>query len=133
MKHSINSSKKEHILIYDGFCALCSTSVKKITKKQAKNPLKTIPFQKLSHSIRSSELKEKLRTEAFLIKSNGEILRGVAALFYTMQLLPGFWGAFGKVLHRKFFITFFNPFYRVIAKNRYILSQFLRLRVVTDF
>ena len=117
-----DSESQSCLLIYDGQCRLCVTAKKGLERLGTHadaTPTRMVPYQ-------SEEAKQALGERyrpgrpnaAFLVRSNGEIVRGLDAF---LALLPGLKG--GRVLSVLLSLPLVKPFgyllYWFVARYRY--------------
>ncbi len=109
-----------HIIIFDGICNFCNSSVKFIIKRDHKNvflftPMKSKPAQDLIAKYRV----EGVGFDTFLLIKNNECYYRTDAALEITKDLSGFWFLFRafKVLPS----SFRDFFYRLFARNRYSL------------
>jgi len=113
---------KDCLLVYDGECRLCVTAKKGLDRLETHanvTPVRMVPYQ-------SEEAKQALGecyrpgrpNAAFLVRSNGEIARGLDAF---LALLPGFKG--GRALSVLLSFPLIKPvgylLYWFVARYRY--------------
>lgn len=108
------------IILFDGVCNLCNSSVNFIIKKDRKKIFKFTSLQsdvakKLLLQIESKKFKNSLDSIA-LIKDNKIYYKSTAALIISKELQFPFNISFLFIIIPKFIRDFF---YDVIAKNRY--------------
>ncbi|MHA2230959.1 MAG: DCC1-like thiol-disulfide oxidoreductase family protein, partial [Candidatus Hodarchaeales archaeon] len=72
-----------------------------------------------------SELYEK---NLCYIREDGRKFTGARGFFEVVKVLPGFWGTVGRVLGRPILNALMEPIYRIVARNRFFLSNLFRLR-----
>ncbi len=110
-------SNKKHILLFDGICNLCNTSVRFVNKRDKKNQFEYIALQ--SEEGKESAKKYKLPPETdsvILISKNEVFLKSDAALEICRLLpRPWKWFVFFNLLPKKWR----DGIYDWIAQNRY--------------
>jgi predicted DCC family thiol-disulfide oxidoreductase YuxK len=109
-----------HIIIFDGVCNLCNSSVNFIIKRDKENVFIFTPMQSKSAQALIAKYQVKnVGFDTFLLIKNDECYYRTDAALEITKNLSGFWYLFRafKVLPR----FFRDYFYRLLARNRYSL------------
>jgi predicted DCC family thiol-disulfide oxidoreductase YuxK len=114
-----NATLVRPILIYDGDCAFCSSSVRAMQKLLKKRPPME-PYQFLDLT-KYSLTPEQCREEAKFIKADGTIKGGHLAFVETFKLGGGLWKVIGSIVGLPVLRSIAGFVYRWVAKNRYRL------------
>lgn len=109
---------KNGILLFDGFCVLCSYFVRKLVKRYGKR-LELIPAQTEQGAfiLKSNGLPVVMPNEVLLITGNG-VFSGMDAIIILMRNGAGWWrflGALLSLLPNRIS----SWLYRLVARNRY--------------
>ncbi|MBP6661393.1 MAG: thiol-disulfide oxidoreductase DCC family protein [Chitinophagales bacterium] len=107
----------DKVVLFDGVCNFCDSSVQFIIKHDKSNSLK---FASLQSEFGQNLLKQFNHTtalESVVFFENNQIYTKSTAAFHIANYFGGFW----KVLsYLRFFPTFITDFfYDIVAKNRY--------------
>lgn len=111
-------NKKLPVLLFDGFCILCSGFAQRLIKRLG-NTVLVIPMQ----SEAGQELLKKyqqadLPNEVIFISDN-QLIKGVKAVLTLMEMSGGMWKLTSRFLSI-FPIKLLEWFYRKIARNRFV-------------
>lgn len=111
--------KKSGILLFDGFCVLCSYFVRKLVNRYG-NSLQLIPVQsqKGASVLKANELPSEMPNEVILIVDS-KVYTGVEAIIYLMRNSGGWWRIAGALL-AWLPLNISGWFYKGVARNRYV-------------
>lgn len=113
-----NKAQNNPVLLFDGVCNLCESSVQWIIRRDKKQLFRFASLQSdYAHSLlRAAELPEHW-TDSVVLVHNGRFYAYSDAAIQTLILLGGFWrlAACAYLIPR--FIR--NAIYRYVARNRY--------------
>jgi predicted DCC family thiol-disulfide oxidoreductase YuxK len=110
--------KEENIILFDGFCNLCSGVVKFIIKNDKKNVFKFAPLQSEKGQILLKKFDLSTQTfDSFVYIQNGKFYTKSTAALKVCQKLGSFWQFLYIFMIVPNFIR--NFAYTMIAKNRY--------------
>lgn len=116
MKSPENQFENQHIVFYDGVCALCNRSVKRLITADRKRKLKYAPLQgKLAQQLLDFEDSNSL--DSLVFWSNGKTFQRSAAFFEIVKTVGGInrvWLIFSV-----FPTSWSNLLYDFVARNRY--------------
>ncbi len=106
------------IIVFDGFCVLCSCFVKKMIKNHNK-PISIIPFQseRGKFILEENNLLNEVPDGVILI-SNGNIYKGADAIVLIIKNLSGWWhfpATLAALLPKRFLMFM----YAIVARNRH--------------
>lgn len=108
---------KQGILLFDGYCVLCSNFIGIVIRKAGKS-LSILPIQsQAGQEILQKQMLALMPDEVILI-CEGKIYKGADAIIHLMRSLSGCMpvaGAIAAMMPR----GLRNKLYRLIAKNRY--------------
>jgi predicted DCC family thiol-disulfide oxidoreductase YuxK len=107
------------ILLFDGFCVLCSYFVRKLVNRFG-DSLELIPVQseKGASVLKANGLPTEMPDEVILI-TDSKIFSGVKAIIYLMRNGGGWWRIAGAMLEW-LPIKVSDWFYAAVARNRYV-------------
>jgi len=119
----------KNILIYDADCGICTYLANWILKKDYKNLIKIIPFQTFDFKNYNLSINIELaqKTLIFISPINNKYFIQSRAIFEILKSLNGIYKLIGIILSNKLCSLIFDPFYKIIAKNRAFISQKLGL------
>ncbi len=106
------------ILLFDGFCVLCSGFVRHLIRKFDTN-LQVIPMQSDEGRVWLKEYGLEAEMDEVILLIDSKALKGVAAILFLMQQAGGWWKLAGKAASL-FPDTLLVWIYRRIAANRYV-------------
>ena len=110
--------KSYPILLFDGFCILCSGFASRLIKRLGKE-LSVIPMQsKTGQELLKEYHQTNLPNEVILI-CNNQLIKGVKAVLVLTEMSGGMWKLTSKFL-RLFPLKLLEWFYRKIARNRFV-------------
>ena len=110
--------KQAAVIIFDGFCILCSSIVGFIFKRDKKNTFIYLPFQsKMSSPFKKLYEIEQISNETIVLIEDEKLYTKSTAVLKIVKKLGFPWNLLGifKILPR--FIR--DPIYTLIAKNRF--------------
>ena len=110
--------RNHHIIIFDGVCNFCNSSVNFIIKRDHKNVFLFTPMQSETASMLISKFKVKdVGFDTFLLIKNNQCYYRTDAALEIAKELSGYWFLFSlfKILPR----PIRDYFYRLLARNRY--------------
>ena len=108
------------IILFDGVCNLCTTSIQFIINRDQKSIFRFTPIQSVSgkNLIKKYSLDIKKNDSIILIQNDSIKYRSTAILLIMMKLKKP-WSFFGIFLILPVFFRDF--FYKILAKKRYVL------------
>jgi predicted DCC family thiol-disulfide oxidoreductase YuxK len=106
------------ILLFDGFCVLCSGFVRQLMKKFDAS-LQVIPMQSTQGRVWLRQYGLEAETDEVILLVDNRPLKGVTAILFLMQHAGGWWKLAGKV-SACLPDALLAWFYRRIANNRYL-------------
>ena len=116
------------IIVFDGFCILCNSYVRWVSKR---NPNKNIYFTNFdSEYIKNNYPKLNLGDTLFIITEGNQILERSQAIKYCLKYVK--LNYFLKTIIKLSPNFLLNIFYRLIAKNRYFLFGKLDVCSIPD-
>lgn len=107
------------ILLYDGDCAFCSTTIRLLQKWMARPP-RMVPFQFTDvqeYGLTKQECSEEIK----FVDASMQIHGGEAAFKKVFFEAGGFWRLFGGILATPIIRQISAVVYRWVAKNRHSL------------
>jgi predicted DCC family thiol-disulfide oxidoreductase YuxK len=107
------------ILIYDGDCAFCSSSVRTIQKLLKKRPPME-PYQFLpleQYGLTADQCQQ----EAKFVRADGSVRGGHLSFVETFKYAGGIWWLIGSVVGLPVIRSIAGVVYRWVAKNRFRL------------
>ncbi|MDG5799669.1 DUF393 domain-containing protein [Marinilabiliaceae bacterium ANBcel2] len=108
------------ILLYDGYCVLCSGLVRRLVKIVGDN-ISVIPMQStVGEELLKNYNIDLLPDEVILLKDK-EIIRGADAIIELMRLCGRWWRFTAKVISTFFPAAFVHWGYKRVAKYRFFL------------
>ena len=115
------------VLIYDGACPLCRSSVRLVTGRARSGELELLPLQAPERAARYPELSEEACRQAMhLVLPDGRVVAGSEALPEALARLRGL-----RWLSHAFGIPGVKPLarhvYQWVSHNRYALSRVLEV------
>lgn len=111
-------TESEHIILFDGICNLCNSSVQFVIRHDPKKIFKFASLQsEVGHSLLISGGLEIERGNSFVLISNGQYFTQSTAALRVMKLLGGGWQIFYSLMIIPKFIR--DSIYSVVARNRY--------------
>jgi predicted DCC family thiol-disulfide oxidoreductase YuxK len=119
-------------LIYDGECAFCKRCVDWIAKRARPGALEYLPFQAPARGERFPQLTEEQCLEGMqLVLPGGDVRSGEKAVPDLLSRLKRWrWIAFVFELPGINLVA--GPAYRLIVRNRYMISEFVRKKDGSD-
>lgn len=109
---------KNPVVLFDGFCNLCSKSVQFIIKNDKKNRFR---FASLQGQYGQKVLKEfnlpEKQLNSFILLEDGKIYTMSSGILKVAKKLPGVWSVFYVFIITPPFIR--NAIYHFVANNRY--------------
>lgn len=120
------------ILFFDGECAFCSAGVRRVMRLDRKKRIRFSPLQgQLSQEKGFEQYADPAGgTMVLLREEDGRVFLRSDAVIELGRALGGFWSlaAMGKILPR--FLR--DPLYKLVARNRYWISQQGQFCVLPD-
>lgn len=115
---SDQDKKNTPVLLFDGFCILCSGFARRLIKRVGKQ-VSVIPMQsETGQKILENHHQSNLPNEVIFISDN-QLIKGVKAVLKLMEMSGGVWKLTSKFL-RLLPLKVLEWFYRKIARNRFI-------------
>ena len=113
-----NSSEKKSIILFDGMCNFCNTSVNKIIKYDKKNVFKFAAIQSDAGKKLLTELSiDTLKIDSILLIENNTLFAKSTAVLKIAKQLSGLYKLGYAFIIIPLFIR--DTIYNFIAKNRY--------------
>ena len=113
-----NSSEKKSIILFDGMCNFCNTSVNKIIKYDKKNVFKFAAIQSDAGKKLLTELSiDILKIDSILLIENNTLFTKSTAVLKIAKQLSGLYKLGYAFIIIPLFIR--DTIYNFIAKNRY--------------
>ncbi|HLW07446.1 MAG TPA: DCC1-like thiol-disulfide oxidoreductase family protein [Marinilabiliaceae bacterium] len=115
---STQENKNSSVLLFDGFCILCSGFARRLINRLGKQ-ISVIPMQsEIGQKILENHHQSNLPNEVIFISDN-QLIKGVKAVLILMEMSGGVRKLASKFL-RLFPLKLLEWFYRQIARNRFI-------------
>ncbi len=115
---SDQDKKNTPVLLFDGFCILCSGFARRLIKRVGKQ-VSVIPMQsETGQELLKNHHQSNLPNEVIFISDN-QLIKGVKAVLKLMEMSGGVWKLTSKFL-RLLPLKVLEWFYRKIARNRFI-------------
>lgn len=108
----------EKIILFDGVCNFCNSSVNFVIKRDKNSVFKFAPIQsERAQEILSSADDSFKKLDSFILVDDGKLYTKTTAALRVCKSLPGLW----PLLYAFIIIPAFlrDPFYNLIAKYRY--------------
>lgn len=123
--------KSDPILIYDGFCNLCSGLVQFIIKRDKRGRIKFVPLQSEGgRSLITRSGTDPVNLNSVLFFSSGKFYLKSSAVLHLFKELGGTWGLlYGFIVVPPFIRDFF---YDLIARYRYKLFGMRNTCMIPD-
>ena len=125
MKEVIQKNPLQHMVVYDGGCKFCITSVKIVKFLDFFKRLKYANFRDYSFAKYHKKLLERLETEFLLIGPGNKMHWGFFAAREIMAKLPLLW-ILVPFAYLPFAGTLGTKVYAFVSKRRLYFSRFLR-------
>ena len=108
----------EKIILFDGVCNFCNSSVNFVLKRDKKSVFKFAPIQSENAQILLSEAKESFNhSDSFILVDNGKLYTKTTAALRVCKSLSGLWPLlYGFIIVPSFLR---DPLYNLLAKYRY--------------
>jgi predicted DCC family thiol-disulfide oxidoreductase YuxK len=127
---SASSITSPSIVFYDGTCGICQSFASWLMGLDQARGLSLVAYQQIDPSELPAPLTPEMTQQAMhLLDSQGNLYRGARAVFEAMRSLPGLWGCMGTVFSNRLMSSIAEPFYRLVANRRTVISRLLGLRV----
>ncbi len=119
-----NVRKGQSLLIYDGDCGFCRTSIRRLCAMDPFGALKSVAYQSYPDEKDLAALHPALnpatcQSQMHLLEPNGTLYGGFAAFRRLTLRLPALW-LLAPLAYFPGMSLLGNPAYRFIAKNRYL-------------
>ena len=125
----------KHLLLWDGDCGFCARCAGWLQAQDRKNLFEIVPHQSKSESFLAQYDLDyaQCREEIKLVSSDGNILGGAEALnFFLEKYFP--WSLVIRIIKRlPPLLLMEKMLYRLIAKNRSLLSKWLGVKACSVF
>ena len=102
------------VILYDGVCALCNSSVQFVMKRDRQ---KRFRYAALQSGYAQTVLGEELSLDSFVLWHEGKLYRKSTAALNVLRLLGGFWRVGYAAILVPTFIR--DGVYDWLARNRY--------------
>lgn len=112
-------ANQKSLLIYDGDCAFCSSTIR-IIEKYVKNHPEIAPYQWAKLKEYGLTIEE-CQKEIKFVSTDGNITTGARAFSRFFSACPTPWKLIGKLLSAPIISQIARKVYNWIAKNRYRL------------
>lgn len=114
-----SSEPQPPILIYDGDCAFCSSTIRTLQRiMKKKSPM--VPFQHVDTS-RFGLTKQQCSQEIKFVDASGRVHGGEGAFRNLFIHAEGLWAFLGRLMNLPGVRTISGTLYRWVARNRYRL------------
>lgn len=111
------------VLVYDGACGFCTWSAEWVLAHDQHHRLRFTPYQAADLDTLSPGLTaEMAERSVYLVRRDGRRYHGARAVFETLRRLPGVWRVIGTIGAFPPFSLLAQPFYRLFAANRTLIS-----------
>ncbi len=128
---SANTLSESATLIYDGNCSFCKKCVSWIAKRARPGALEFLPMQAPARAKRFPQLSDEACLEGMqLVLPGGAVRSGEQAVPDLLRMLKR-WRWFAFVFELPVMRGLSPIAYGWIARNRYMISEFVRHREVT--
>jgi predicted DCC family thiol-disulfide oxidoreductase YuxK len=107
------------VLLFDGFCVLCSGFVRRLIKKYDAS-LQLVPMQSPDGQKWLTRYGLDAEPDEVILLLDQRVLKGVRAVLFLMEQAGGWWKFLGNVASL-FPDALLNWLYRRIANNRFLL------------
>lgn len=112
--------KPQHIILFDGICNLCNSSVQFVIRHDKKEQLRFASLQSdAGQSLLHKGNFAKKKLDSFVLISDGQYFTRSTAALKVLKLLGGRWSALYVFIFVPAFIR--NAVYNLISRNRYRL------------
>lgn len=118
----------KNYVLYDGDCGICSHSAVWLAQRLNLNFFEITPFDENSVISKKFDLNYDLASRTVILVKNGVIYTESRAIFEIAKSLNRFYKFFGYLFANDVITAFANPIYRLIAKNRALISRKLGLQ-----
>jgi predicted DCC family thiol-disulfide oxidoreductase YuxK len=116
------------LILFDGDCGLCQAARRWAQRRDRQRCLSFVPYQRANLERLAPGLTAAQAARAlYAVAPDGRRLRGARAVFETLRHLPGWWGWVGRVGAWTPVSLLAEPCYRLVARHRARLSQWLGL------
>ena len=108
----------EKIILFDGVCNFCNSSVNFVLKRDNKSVFKFAPIQSENAQILLSDAKESFNhSDSFILVDDGKLYTKTTAALRVCKSLSGLWPLlYGFIIVPPFLR---DPLYNLLAKYRY--------------
>lgn len=114
-----------HLLIFDGDCGFCQWSADRLMRRDSKGLFTAVSRQRCPSPPMTPELAAQLGREIVVWTRDEKYLGGADAVFFFMQHTG--WGFVARILALPPFIWIARIGYKIVAKNRLLISKWLKL------
>jgi predicted DCC family thiol-disulfide oxidoreductase YuxK len=122
------ANSRRNIVVFDGACGVCTALKDWVARQDRADRLAFVPFQAADLGELAPGLTPQMAGQALhFLGRDGERHRGARAAFETLRRLPGIWGAIGAIGAWPPLSLLAEPFYRLFARYRGVISQKLGL------
>lgn len=109
-------SKPVNIILYDGYCMLCSRTMKFILKRDKKKKFRFLPLQTQDLNPDIPEINNK-KNDTVVLVTNGTPYFKSEAVYRILKEIGGFWKSL--LIFRILPLKFTDWVYDIIAANRF--------------
>lgn len=111
------------LLVYDGACALCRSSVRLL--RGGPRPLQAVAFQQLGPAeLDALGLSEaQVRAEAWWVQGPGDLQGGARAVSASLQAAGGWRAVVGRLVDARLARPLASLTYRAVARHRHLLGR----------
>ncbi len=119
---------KQDVVIFDGTCGVCSALKRAVQRRDEAGTLTFVAYQRGNLDEISPGLTPEMASRSvYFVSRDGRRFHGARAVFETMRRLPGGWGVVGTILAFPPLSLLAEPIYRLVARNRGLISRRLGL------
>lgn len=117
--------REKHLLIYDGDCGFCEWSKDRLIRRDRHGLFESVARQRCASPPMTPDLYARLGREIIVLTRDDKYLGGADAVLYFLELTG--WGVVARQCRRWPIHFFARGVYRLIARNRLLISRLLRL------
>lgn len=125
----MKNNTPRHWMIFDGDCGMCRRCAHWVIRQDRRGQFISAPFQNTPSPPMTPQLKKSCEGAVHVVKRDGKILRGGAAvMFLFLRLLPRPWGFIPRHLGQAPWIWPVEIGYQIVARNRSFFARFILTR-----
>ncbi|MCO5250628.1 MAG: DUF393 domain-containing protein [Candidatus Kapabacteria bacterium] len=117
----------KNIIFFDGDCGICSHSADWLSRRLDEHEFDILPFDENHEVSKKLNLDVELASKTVILVKKGVVFTESLAIFEIAKSLRFPYNIFG-IFANKFCSLLANPIYRLIAKNRAMISRKLGLQ-----